>query len=707
RALAIHKNADELRHKGEWDAAIVLYQDAVHLNPDFFWSHHSLGDCYKKVGDQFSAIFAYRQAIERDPSFVWSHYSLGESLEHLEQWADAAQSYRQAQKIEPDNLQIPPRLANVLQQQLKNMPREVELYQELAVQLVAQEKIADAISTYQMALQIRPDNHQVALALSQLLSESDPTQASILLDRGMSTIVTSSDVGTVEDLSDITVVADLLRYTHLFDPIYYRATHPEIAALDDSALLQHYIEQGSAAGFSPNPLFDDQFYCEQQPEVIMKQLNPLAHYHCFGYKNGIDPHPFFRARFYRELHADVAATDINPLEHYLAYGAQEGRAAFAAEQFSHVLESDTPIDAPYLQSLRDNALAESTMTAPRNIGVYCNSLGNYFITEIADYVADALSYSGHTVTRLDEQDTPSPQLDSHWVIAPHEFFYLGDGHKWAQKQDWLENAILVNVEQPQTTWFSKAFHFLRHTKVIFDINVKSTAIMHALGLPAYWLPLGDLENYASLEAAEQLPDLLSMRSLSAQVRECLPPIDAPLVERPLDIHFIGTLNQRREEFFAKSASWLSKYRCFLHMPSMGVPLLKGQDQALDTQAVIGISRRSQILLNVHRDPLPYFEWHRIVFHGLWQNTLVVTEPCHDIPGLIAGEHFIACPLSEMAERVEWLLRSMDGRETAERVRQAGHQVFKARFAGAQIMNNALAISEAALNRTGAERGANR
>ena len=190
---------------------------------------------------------------------------------------------------------------------------------------------------------------------------------------------------------------------------------------------------------------------------------------------------------------------------------------------------------------------------------------------------------------------------------------------------------------------------------------------------------------------EQLPDLRSMRSLPAAVRECLPPIEAPLSARPLDIHFIGTLNDRRELFFASSARWLSEYRCFLHMPPMGVPLLKGQDQALDTAAVIGVSRRCKILLNVHRDELPYFEWHRIVFHGLWQNTLVVTEPCHDIPGLVAGEHFVACPLAEMGEEIEWLLRSPEGKLEAERIRRAGHEAFKQQYDGGRIAVRALQL----------------
>ena len=46
-----------------------------------------------------------------------------------------------------------------------------------------------------------------------------------------------------------------------------------------------------------------------------------------------------------------------------------------------------------------------------------------------------------------------------------------------------------------------------------------------------------------------LPNLLALRSLSAAVSQRLPELEAPLQDRPLDIHFIGTLNPRREVFF--------------------------------------------------------------------------------------------------------------------------------------------------------------
>ena len=694
QALKFHQQGEALRKQNQWELAIEAYRKAIGIHSTFSWSHHSLGDCYKKLGSWPAAATAYQKAIKLKPDFVWSYYSLAEVAEAQQDWTAAANHYRSALSLDPANAQVPPRLCGVLQQLIEQAPRNIDYYRELAELQAAQRKKDEAIATYQMALQIRPDEATIALALSKLIAKQDPQKAHALIDRALSHTVTNQDIQSYSDLQTLETTAALLSATHLFDPRYYRATNPDLAIDDDRGLLLHYLRQGSADRRNPNPLFDEAFYRDRHPELAEKNINSLAHFHRFGYPAGEDPHPFFNIAFYCETHPDVAAAEINPLEHYLAYGAKEGRAAFSPEQLSHIIEQPTPTEAEYLTPWL--AAKDSTNHSPvksQRLAIYVNSQGNYFITEIADFIAAALQQAGHTVIQLTEQDTPPEELDGHWVVAPHEFFYLGDGPQWAQRPDWLSQAVFVNVEQPQTTWFSKAFHFLRHAKAIFDINVKSTAILRSLHLPAYWLPLGYLPQYAEVTASEQLPDIPALKSLPATVSDRLPDIDAPLLERSIDLHFIGTLNPRREQFFAESASWLSQFHNFLHIPPMGVPLLKGQEHALDSSVAVGLSRRSKILLNIHRDELPYFEWHRIVFHGLWQNTLVVTEPCHNIPGLTAGEHFIECSLADMPSKIESLLNDPLGQSIAEKVRRAGHQAIKEQFNGAAIANSALQIAQ--------------
>ncbi|NJN29856.1 MAG: hypothetical protein HC824_04925 [Synechococcales cyanobacterium RM1_1_8] len=620
-----------------------------------------------------------------NPSFSWSHYSLGMALAGQRRWEDAQTAYRQAQTLEPGMVQVDAKLAEVLEQLIRENPRAVEFYRALAEVRIKLERREEAIASYQMALQIEPGDRACLLGLADLVSSADPAQAKQLRSRlveSEAAAISLQEITQAQQLLNPALVKRLLSSTQLFDPAYYQASH-QLSFEPGSDALEHYIQVGASLGYRPNPLFDAAYYLEQAREAAELGVNPLAHYYLFGRSQQHSPHPFFCHGFYLEEHEDVAATEICPLEHYLAYGAQEGRTAFAASQFTALLQQQTPSDADYLACLNHNRLDVSSRLsatqACQTLGIYCSSLGNYFIAEIADFIAAALERNGHQVVRLSESDQPPSHLNGHIVVAPHEFFYLGEGLQRAGDTDWWVGATMVNVEQPQTTWFSKAFHFLRRAKLILDINVKSASILRELGLPVQYLPLGYLENYQPFIGTEALPDLLAVRSLSPQVRRERPAIDAPLSERPIDLHFVGTLNPRREQFFAQAASWLHQYRCFLHIPPMGEPFIKGKGQALDTDAVVGLSRRSKILLNVHRDELPYFEWHRIVFHGLWQNTLVVTEPCHDVPGLEPNVHFIACPLGEMGNKIRWLLQTPEGVAEAERVRQAGYLAIRKAF----------------------------
>jgi hypothetical protein len=68
-----------------------------------------------------------------------------------------------------------------------------------------------------------------------------------------------------------------------------------------------------------------------------------------------------------------------------------------------------------------------------------------------------------------------------------------------------------------------------------------------------------------------------------------------------------------------------------------------------------------------------------MFQGIWQKTLVVTEPCHPVPGLIPDVHYIECKSSEMAAQIEWLLTTEEGLAKAEKVRCAGYKAFKEQF----------------------------
>jgi hypothetical protein len=518
----------------------------------------------------------------------------------------------------------------------------------------------------------------------------------------------------------------------LFSTAYYLRKYPEVAASGLSPLV-HYISMGAARGYTPNPLFDSSYYLERNPDVAAAGISPLTHYLRWGAREGRDPHPLFDTSYYLERNPDVAAAEINPLVHYIEqgafekrdphplfdtsyylkknpgiataginpllhyweHGAFEGKCVLSAERIAAHLAHSREEETSQVQLLSEGQagrpIAVSSDGSTVNIGIYCSSIGNYFMGEIADLLAAAFRRIGIEALRLSENDKRPGDLNYDIIVAPHEFFYLGNGPSWAEDKAWLGRTIMVNVEQPQTSWFSRSYNFLRQARLQFDINLASTAVLRSIGVPAYFLPLGYLSDYQQFGFHDHRPDLLALKGLPENLWNSVTSLESSFGDRPIDLLFIGYLSPRREEFLAKNASWLSQIRCCLHIPPLTGPMLQGKGNALTTEAVAGLSQRSKIFLNIHQSDLRYFEWHRIVCHGLWQKTLVITEPCYRIPGLIPGEHYVESTLEDMGAKIEWLLTAPEGRNEAERIRQTGHQALKTHFSLEKIIANAFTL----------------
>ncbi|HUZ74942.1 MAG TPA: glycosyltransferase family 9 protein [Stellaceae bacterium] len=82
-------------------------------------------------------------------------------------------------------------------------------------------------------------------------------------------------------------VYDALARSGLFDPDYYCARNPEVAAANLDPLL-HYIEEGARQGFNPHPEFDAGYYLEQCAQSGECPENPLLHYITVGTGRGLE-----------------------------------------------------------------------------------------------------------------------------------------------------------------------------------------------------------------------------------------------------------------------------------------------------------------------------------------------------------------------------------------------------------------------------------
>lgn len=107
-----------------------------------------------------------------------------------------------------------------------------------------------------------------------------------------------------------------------FDPAWYLAQNPDIAAIGINPLL-HYIAEGEAAGRPPSPWFDLAWYATQHTADPGRTL--LAHFLARRCSGHVSPLPEFDPAYYLARHPDVAEAGIDPCEHFLLWGYREGR----------------------------------------------------------------------------------------------------------------------------------------------------------------------------------------------------------------------------------------------------------------------------------------------------------------------------------------------------------------------------------------------
>ncbi len=123
----------------------------------------------------------------------------------------------------------------------------------------------------------------------------------------------------------------------LFDEAWYLERHPDLV-LAGRDPFAHFLECGGQAGRDPHRLFDSSYYLERYPDVRAAGLNPLLHFVAYGAAEGRDPHPLFHTRYYMGRLAEAPAPDLNPLLHYLRTGLESGADPSPAFNASFYLE---------------------------------------------------------------------------------------------------------------------------------------------------------------------------------------------------------------------------------------------------------------------------------------------------------------------------------------------------------------------------------
>ena len=89
--------------KGEYAAAIIHYQEAIRLHPEFAEAYNNLGVAYAKQGKYDKALECYQKAVHLNENYGDCYLNTGIAFHKLGLFQEAIKHYEKAIVVEPQN----------------------------------------------------------------------------------------------------------------------------------------------------------------------------------------------------------------------------------------------------------------------------------------------------------------------------------------------------------------------------------------------------------------------------------------------------------------------------------------------------------------------------------------------------------------------------------------------------------------------------
>jgi hypothetical protein len=401
-----------------------------------------------------------------------------------------------------------------------------------------------------------------------------------------------------------------------------------------------------------------------------------------AWRKSIERSGLFDPSTYLAMHPDLMAAGADPWEHFVHYGLKEGRRFTTSHLFARALSRSNAESQDALWAVHQALAAQSgddyiwaaaapVASSSAKIGVYCNSLGNFFMQEIANLVHwqfSALNFDSQLRT---EESDPAEAFDIRIFVAPHEFFWLGQGAIWRHLVQ-ASGTVLFNVEQVQTAWFCKGLSFLLEAPLVFDLNFQSAVLLRRMGCNAIHYMPPYLEDCSYTRSQPDVSEVELVRGYEFSKSRFDWRKHQGLSDRPIDIIFIGSESERRVKAIERLRELTDKYRFVCVYTHQDRPLTTGNYRTTSPEINCALSQRSKIVLNIHRDWIGYFEWSRMVMQGFWQGACVVSDPSLPDPVFSPDRHFLEENFRHLPELIRWLLGTAEGRAKMDEVGAAGY-----------------------------------
>lgn len=384
----------------------------------------------------------------------------------------------------------------------------------------------------------------------------------------------------------------------------------------------------------------------------------------------LDKTGLFDREFYVRTYPDVAKSGLDPLHHFVRVGIHGGRSFTSQETIARLWRD--VLRAHETEGQPPTAIADA---ARHRVAIYVSSLGNFFMKEIGEVLKAGFADAGLTADLRDETAEPPRDATHHIVVAPHEFFVLGEGRRWANDA-FVNRAIMFATEQIQTQWFARSLVFLLRAKAVADMNEQNAAILRKAGIRAIAVQPGFTAAFKPFEAARLPEGSPVLAALPAAARK-FDPASKRYADRPLDALFLGTHSPRREKLLASYAAKFANLNTFIYYSKAQRPLTAEHNPMAASEITSALLGRAKVLINLHRDDYTYFEWWRLM-QAFWMKAVVVTEPCFPHRLFKPGTHYFEEAPRHIHHLVDWLARSPEGQAKAEEVRSRAHEDLVAR-----------------------------
>lgn len=287
---------------------------------------------------------------------------------------------------------------------------------------------------------------------------------------------------------------------------------------------------------------------------------------------------------------------------------------------------------------------------------------NVFFGEILGALGEILSEAG---IKVEESIDCFPPLadDLVYLFVPHEVHALVEelAHPTPAQ---MRRSVVVSTEQPETEWFELAAALAARAGATLDINALGVSELRRRGIAVEHLPLGYIPGWDAWGGADD-------------------------GDRSIDMVFLGGYAERRGHVLARCAPHLEGRRSVIQLTDTAQPHTADSETFWSHERKWQMLADSQLLLNVHRSPLAYMEWHRVL--GAQMNgCVVVTEHCVAIDPLIPGEHYISAGYWQLPEVLGALFEDWD---RVQEIRHAAYAFLREEMPVAHTSNRLIAAVE--------------